>query len=236
MAAKSFELPGVGTVHVYKRRGSRNIRLSVNSDGKIRVTVPAWLPYKAGLTFATQKQAWLTQQKPQGLKNGQRLGKHHSLQFIVQEDGQPRTQLKSTEAIVYHQATTPADQLQALAQKVSQRALRQEAEQLLPQRLAQLAAQHHFSYQSVSCRHLKSRWGSCDSKQRITLNYYLMQLPWNLIDYVIIHELAHTQELHHGDSFWALVASCLPNYKTSRQQIKHYQPSVLLPKSTTSMP
>ncbi|MEO8784935.1 MAG: hypothetical protein ABI221_01225, partial [Candidatus Saccharimonadales bacterium] len=102
MSAKSFELPGVGTIHVYKRRGSRNIRLSVNSDGKIRVTVPAWLPYKAGLKFASQKQDWLSQQKPQGLKPGQRLGKHHVLTFVKQAGGSlDRTQLKPTEAFVY---------------------------------------------------------------------------------------------------------------------------------------
>ncbi len=234
MPARSFELPDIGTVHVYRRHGTKNIRLSVNSDGKIRVTVPVWLPYKAGVAFAAQKREWLARQQAHraDLEHRQRIGKYHTLQFVPQEDSSRiQTRVTATEVRIAYPPHTAPDAIQKAAHAAAQRALRQEAEQLLPQRLAELARQYSFGYASLRIRHLKSRWGSCNAKGEITLNYYLMQLPWELIDYVLIHELVHTRYLNHSRDFWQTVEGCLPNYKERRKALKHYQPSVLAPKS-----
>lgn len=236
MAMRSFSVPDVGTVHIYKRRGSRNIRLSVNSDGKIRVNLPIWLPYRAGIAFAQQKRQWLVSQQKQELLDGQNIGKSHTLQLISDSNASKiNTRLTSCEARVYFPTYAHQELIQGAAQKVAKRALLNQAEELLPGRLQDLANLYGLEYGSLSCRHLKSRWGSCNSKQEITLNYYLMQLPWELIDYVLVHELAHTKEMNHSDSFWQLVDECLPEYKQLRKQLRGYQPSVLLPKSPPSM-
>lgn len=238
MAVKTVELPDIGTVHLYKRKGARHIRLSVNSDGKVRVTLPPWLPYKAGIAFATQKQTWLAEHQTHAndLEPGQRIGKYHTLRFKDTSHGQPQVRVTANEIIVNmagHRVETEA--VQAAAHRGAQRALKTEAEQLLPQRLRELAQKHHFTYASASVRHLKSRWGSCNSRKEITLNYYLMQLPWDLIDYVLIHELSHTQHLNHSAAFWNTVEAALPAYKQRQKLIKEHQPSVLSPKSTRSM-
>lgn len=234
MAHKVFELDNIGTVYVYKRRGAKNMRLSVNSDGKIRVSMPTWLPYQAGLTFAQQKQDWLQgQAKREFFKDGQRIGKYHTLELISkQEILNTKTRLLDTEAVVYYGAGATEDMIQAAAHDVAKRAARAEAEQLLPQRLKTLADKYGFAYNGLSVRHLKSRWGSCSSKHDITLNYYLMQLPWELIDYVLVHELAHTRHLNHSAAFWVVVEDCLPDYKSRRQQLKLFQPSLLAVKSS----
>ncbi|MDQ5972510.1 MAG: hypothetical protein QG553_669 [Patescibacteria group bacterium] len=233
MAHKVFELDNIGTVYVYKRRGAKNMRLSVNSDGKIRVSMPTWLPYQAGLTFAQQKRDWLaTQSQREVFKNDQRIGKYHTLRLISKSEIlNTKTRLLDTEAIVYYGAAATESQIQTAAHDVAKRAAKAEAEQLLPQRLKTLANQYDFSYNALSVRHLKSRWGSCSSKHDITLNYYLMQLPWELIDYVLVHELAHTRHLNHSSAFWATVEACLLDYKKRRQQLKHFQPSLLPVKS-----
>lgn len=233
---RSFSVPDVGTVYIYKRRGSRNIRLSVNSDGKIRVNLPLWLPYKAGISFAMQKKAWLNQQQKQLLEDGQAIGKTHTLQLVL-EDGRSKivTRLKQNEALVYFGSAASQADVQEAAQKVAKRALLYQAEELLPGRLADLATLYGLEYQALSCRHLKSRWGSCSSHQEITLNYYLMQLPWRLIDYVLVHELAHTKKMNHSPEFWQIVGECLADYKLLRKELRGYQPSVLLPKNSSSM-
>src|SRR5213075_157516 len=79
--------------------------------------------------------------------------------------------------------------VQAKAQKAAERALKVEAENLLPQRLKILAERHNFSYKDVKIRKLTSRWGSCSNAKNIRLSYYLIQLPWPMIDYVLLHEL-----------------------------------------------
>ncbi len=229
MASKEFLVPDLGTVTVYKRRGAKNIRLSVNSDGKIRATMPTWLPYQAGLAFVQQKKEWLRSQSQRpAFKSGDRIGKYHTLRIYSKVGiAKVQTRLNDSEAVVYYPLGTTSAEIQDAAHAVCKRAAKAEGEQLLPKRLAELARKHGFAYKDVGIRHLKSRWGSCSSLHNITLNYYLMQLPWELIDYVLVHELAHTHELNHSPQFWLTVQNCLPDYKQRRQQLKNYQPSLL---------
>lgn len=237
MATKQFELESIGIISVHKRKGSKSIRLSVNSDGKVRVTMPTWLPFQAGVTFAAQKKDWLLGQMNHDVfRDGQRLGKYHTLRLLVKPGiSQPQTRLNDTEAIVYYLGSASGPAVQAAAHEVAKRAAKAEADRLLPQRLKELAVKYDFQYKSITIRHLKSRWGSCSSLHDITLNYYLMQLPWELIDYVLVHELAHTKHLNHGTSFWQAVENCIPDYKDRRKRLKNYQPSLLSLKSDPSV-
>ncbi len=102
--------------------------------------------------------------------------------------------------------------------------MRLQAEQLLPNRLASLAGTHGFEYGSISVKQLKGRWGSCDHQKNITLNLFLMQLPWELIDYVLLHELTHTNILRHGPDFWRAMEAVLPAVKNARKTLRAYQP------------
>jgi predicted metal-dependent hydrolase len=115
-------------------------------------------------------------------------------------------------------------EIQSAARKTGIRALRRQAETLLPQRLDQLARQHEFSYRSVAIKQLKGRWGSCDQHANIVLNLFLMQLPWEHIDYVILHELTHTNVLRHGPDFWQAMEKVLPEVKQLRKQLRLHQP------------
>ena len=65
-----------------------------------------------------------------------------------------------------------------------------------------------------------TRWGSCSGKNRLCLSWRLMERPREVIDYVIIHELCHTEHHDHSKGFWALVESFLPNYRALRRELK----------------
>lgn len=97
------------------------------------------------------------------------------------------------------------EKLQAWLRKVIQEALRRNAKIILPPRLYQLSLQHGLTYRSVKINSSSGRWGSCSSSGNINLSCFLMLLPRHLIDYVLLHELAHTREMNHGDAFWALL-------------------------------
>lgn len=229
MAFKQFALDDALNIKVYKRRGSRNIRLSIASTGEVRVSIPTWAPYASGLQFARSRQAWILEQRQDvaPLTDGQLVGKAHHLRFTTDSrDKKPTSRITAGEIIVRYPAELNSDDVavQAVAQKACIRALRQQAQQLLPQRLTTLAARHGFSYNSVAIKQLKSRWGSCDTQKHIVLNLFLMQLPWECIDYVLVHELVHTKVLHHGADFWSTMEANLPNTKALRKQIKSYQP------------
>ena len=70
---------------------------------------------------------------------------------------------------------------------------------------------------SLKIRKYRARWGSCNSKGQISLNYWLMICPDWVIDYVLIHELCHLQHLDHSRQFWQLVHSYFPNVEQAKQ-------------------
>jgi predicted metal-dependent hydrolase len=205
----------------------------VDAEGKVRVTIPFWTPYKAALLFVEQRQEWIAthmqQRSVAQLADGHRIGKYHTLRLVRDSAAERiRTRIGTGTVHVYYPATRHATdvEVQDAARTAAHKALRREGEQLLPQRLRTLAEQHEFEFASVSVRNLKTRWGSCDAKTHITLNFFLMQVPWRLIDYVLIHELAHTRHLNHSVEFWQAVERFLPDYKLRRQELKDHQPSV----------
>ena len=233
MATKIITIPGLGLVQLYKRRGVRSLRLSLQPDGSIRVSLPYWLPYIAATEFALSKKDWILAKRVVSvpLKQGSRIGKAHRISFIADPSRQTAASriTRLGEIRIHHPAQLPASHpdIQKTAEKAAHRALKSQAQKLLPQRLQTLSQQHGFSYKSVTIKRLKTRWGSCSAERHIALNCYLMQLPWHLIDYVILHELLHTQIMAHGPVFWTELEKYLPNVKELRKEIRNYQPALI---------
>lgn len=233
MAFKEFSSPLVGNFRVYKRKGSTSLRLSVNSNGEIRVSQPPWLPYAAGIKFLETKAGWIQQTrgigKSKALEDGTTIGKRHYLRFSPSSTNDKiRTRLIGDEAVVF--LPRLIDSQDSLAQKsarsVAERALRQEGKELLFKRLQELATSYDFTYKTVSLKKLKGRWGSCSNKAHITLNIFLLELPWQLIDYVLLHELIHTKHLNHSPAFWQEFERCQPDAKNLRKQVHAYSPKI----------
>ena len=95
--------------------------------------------------------------------------------------------------------------LQEWLHKVIVEELRRNAKIVLPPRLYMLSMKHGLPYEQLKINSSKGRWGSCSAKKHINLSCYLMLLPSHLIDYVLLHELAHTKEMNHSEKFWALL-------------------------------
>lgn len=232
MAFKTFQLDDLGTVTIYKRRGSRSLRLSILPNGNVRVTIPQWAPYTSGLSFVRSRSQWIKQQQlPRSaiLQDGQVIGIAHRLRFVTDPAvNRVTSRVYNTDIIIRMPASITFDQpaVQATANAAAVRALRKQAEDILPGRLQSLANAHGYSYHSVSIKQLKSRWGSCDSQQNIALNLYLMLLPNELIEYVLLHELAHTRVMQHGPTFWSTMSTLLPDTQQRRKAIKNYRPSL----------
>jgi predicted metal-dependent hydrolase len=232
MAVKKVELEGIGPVTLVKSAQNRSLRLTVTQNG-VRVSMPHWTPYSAGSAFALSQAAWITaelaKQTTRPLENGQRIGKLHYLRFEQILNARPATsRVTGTEVIVgLKPGETSSDSaVQKRARTTAARALKREAELLLPPRLAAAAAAHQLSYDSVTVKSLKRRWGSCDSHRRLTFNLYLMELPWEHIDYVIKHELTHTVHMNHGPSFWELLTTMEPRARVLAKQVRRRQPLV----------
>ena len=90
----------------------------------------------------------------------------------------------------------------------------------LPARAWELAALAGVEVRAVTVRNQRSRWGSCHASGRISLNWRLIHMPPHLIDYVVVHELAHMREMNHSPRFWAVVGGVVPDYAARRREIR----------------
>ena len=97
------------------------------------------------------------------------------------------------------------------------------AQRQLFARLEHFAAEHNLPYKKAAFRCQKTRWGSCSSRNNISLNINLAFLPAHLQDYVLLHELTHTRHKNHGSAFWSqLNKYCSGRAKALAKELKHH--------------
>ena len=93
-------------------------------------------------------------------------------------------------------------------------------------RLEILAAKLGVATPPLTLSNAQSRWGSCNSRGEVRLNWRLLQAPPHIINYVICHELAHLKQMNHSAKFWAVVESLFPNYKLAEKELKALSPQL----------
>lgn len=220
-----------GTITVRRSARATQVRLRVAPDGSLRASMPVYAPMfllkRLIKSSRPQLRKMLEHSLPQtDYSDGQQIGKSHTL--IVRN----ATRLAVTRSKQHITVDLPPSaslhnpEVVKKIREVVISALRLEAKSYLPKRLRYLANQYGFMYEKVRFSHASSRWGSCSSTGTISLNIALMKLPFELIDYVVIHELAHTVEMNHSEAFWALVAKGDPEYKQHRKLLKQETPSI----------
>lgn len=114
----------------------------------------------------------------------------------------------------------PADEA-AVRRKVEQW-YRCQAKLHFLQRIGHYAARMELEIARLSLSSARTRWGSCNARGEIRLNWRLIQAPISQIDYVVVHELAHLAELNHSPRFWAIVECHLPHYRDAHSALRHY--------------
>ena len=93
-------------------------------------------------------------------------------------------------------------------------------------RLEILAAKLGVATPPLTLSNAQSRWGSCNSRGEVRLNWRLLQAPPHIINYVICHELAHLKQMNHSAKFWAVVEQLFPNYKAAEKELKALSPQL----------
>ncbi len=90
----------------------------------------------------------------------------------------------------------------------------------LPQRVAALAPLVGVQPQGLRVRYYKSRWGSCNRRGELQFNWLLMMAPPVVVDYVVVHELAHLRHFNHSPAFWQVVGRVMPDYLRHRAWLR----------------
>ncbi len=211
VSREDFERIGI----VEFRRSARARRLSIylSPHQPVKVILPWHIPFETAYQFVMKKQAWIQrhQVKLHSLKAADTykgdyplVTRNYQVNLIPATSMPIRIALENNVISIYQpseMAITHPD-IQAALKMGLVAAWRREAHQHLPERVTKFAQLGGFRYKNVFIKNLKSRWGSCSTHLNINLNLHLMRLPDELIDYVIWHELVHTQIPYHGAQFW----------------------------------
>lgn len=139
----------------------------------------------------------------------------------------PALSLKQGELHIYmpQRSDLSLPESQQLIKDAIIRVLRMEAKRILPVKTASFARKQGLSYHQIKINSSKGRWGSCSLRKDINFSLFLLLLPEELIDYVVLHELAHTVEMNHSEKFWALLDRfCEGKARILSKEVKKYKP------------
>lgn len=222
-----------GNITIRRSSVATQVRIRLAPDGTLRASLPMHAPMFLVKHLIKNSRDELRQilskSKPEyKFENGIQIGKSHTI--IVQPSNGPDFNVsRRGQKIIVN--LPPSKQINDpdVSRKIRDlviSALRVEAKSYLPKRLSFLAQKFGYNYEKVRFSHASGRWGSYSSNGTVSLNIALMKLPFELIDYIIIHELTHTKQMNHSQVFWTLVESADPQYKLHRRILKSQNPSI----------
>jgi predicted metal-dependent hydrolase len=222
-----------GTITLRRSAKASHVRIRVAPDGRLRASLPLYAPLflvkRLIKTSRTELRAMLNESHPvTHYENGMLIGKSHTL-IVRPVAAKAATARRHGQQLIVSLPAHLTLNDPAVAQVIrdgSIDALRIEAKSYLPKRLAFLAQKSGVIYDKVRFSHASGRWGSCSSNGTISLNIALMKVPFELIDYVLVHELSHTRQMNHSDAFWQLVEQSDPQYRQHRRELKKHTPSI----------
>ncbi len=235
-----LEVEGIGNIKIRRRRGQKSTTLRLSKSGGIVLSTNYSTPLYSLKKFVLENRAWLDEVRDKNglsqeieIVDGQILsaGLTFKLEYSPGLDRPTFKYRKGWDEIIINTSSLADsvrldEQLRDELEKLVIKALRERAQKYLPNRLYEIASMMGTEYSSITIRNTSSRWGSCSSRNDINLSLWLMILPKNLVDYVIIHELAHTRFKNHAKEFWDEVRDYCPGYKELRAKLKKHSSQV----------
>lgn len=152
------------------------------------------------------------------------LGRQYRLKVVECDDDHPR--IKAGWYAVPVAPGLHGQQQRREVRRVLSSSLKEHADLYLPDRLAELCRRLRIGKPSIIVREQRKRWGSCDAIGTLRINWRIVQAPIPLIEYVLVHELAHIEHRGHGRAFWDAVGRWLPDYEERRRRLRDLGPSL----------
>jgi len=234
-SSKTVFMPEIGDVLLSKNKQSKHISIKVKVNGNVKVSLPWRSSFSEAETFLIKKQEWIkdavVKMKQLSVlktvvydKDLNNVTLNHHLEIRIHESNQVLLRVSGNVISVKHPNSIPVSDkaVQDAIKKGILFAMKSEAKKYLPLRLKQLADEKGLTFKRVTIRDAKTRWGSCSHDNNINLSFHLMKVPEHLIDYVILHELAHTIHKNHGRGFWDFLEQLSGNAKLYAREMKKY--------------
>ena len=202
-------------VEITRHRRARRYILRVTAAGVVRVTVPRGASVSGGLAFAAGQADWIAAE----------WGRRHARAewrcgTLVWYRGTQHPIACTHGVVTCGPAVLQIDDGTVDLRAVFHARWRAEAASELPERCVALGAPHALRPARVHVRNQQSRWGSCSSRAHIALNWRLLQMPVEVADYVMLHELVHLEHPNHSPRFWRRVAVVCPWWRSAERWLR----------------
>ena len=230
-----MQIADVGRIQFIKSRRAKHISITIKPFREVRVSVPMQVSFAEAENVVRKKVDWIKKHQTK-IKSAEQKRtvfnestnfrtKKHNLLIRKTDSEEITARISGGEIEVFYPGHLGIEHksVQFFIRKVIEEVLRKEAKQFLPARVNELAAKYNFNYNKVFIKNIKSRWGSCSKKGNVNFSLHLMVLPEELIEYVILHELAHTEEHNHSKNFWAVLNKIYGNAKIVDRKLKDYR-------------
>jgi predicted metal-dependent hydrolase len=210
-------------VDSFKRARRRNLSITIDREARVNVVSPYHLQISEINDFVRSKIDWIEKSKIRVIANKPLIRNYEDGEEFLYL-GVPR-KLKYVSnvnhAIAYlndefHISTN----VKPYAKEYLAKLYKNLAWNYFVPKTYEFAKKYNFKFSTTKISSANSKWGSCSSRGSINLSWRLVMAPEPVIDYVIIHELAHTVEANHSAKFWAIVEKIIPDYKSKRKWLK----------------
>lgn len=229
MPPPNAPLPEIDEIIRSKRR---SFSLEIKPDGRLIVRAPDTATEKQVKAIVAQKTSWILQTQakvarrfpaaqPKTFTPGD-LFWYLGEQYPLQLTGRKRPPLELDG--VFLLSSTAQDR----AKDVFIKWYREETRQITESLIEKYTGQYHFKVSQVTITSARTRWGSCSGRNNLNFTYRLSMAPLHVIEYVVVHELAHLKVRNHSSAFWKEVNAIWPNYQRDRKWLQQNGPLLTL--------
>lgn len=208
------------------RSNRKTFAIEIKPDGRLIVRAPDRASQKQIQAIVDQKTDWIIKNKAKisrkyaavkskAYQHGESfwyLGEQYALQLTSRQ--KPLLTLDGS----FHLAR----KAQSQAKAVFIEWYREETRAITRDIIKAYTEKYHFKVGQVRINSARTRWGSCSSKNNLNFTYRLCMAPLSVVEYVVVHELAHLKERNHSKAFWNTVAALKPDYQQDRQWLKRH--------------
>lgn len=219
---------------IYSSR--RTLGISILHDGSVKVRVPRRTPLRTIERLIRKKASWILKHtnncRNNLSKKTVRLYADGEIHMFRGKESVLKIERSEKTYCMFHNGTIgigmPGDTSPDKVKILLHRGYSSAANSIFPEMLNMVLKKHanqNFKPEILAIRKMKSRWGSCTNRGKITLNSELIRLPDQYIEYVITHELCHLRHHNHGSGFYALLSELFPDWKKIRAEMRSYMES-----------
>lgn len=215
------------------RTSRRSISIQISRTKGLVVRAPLSVPEDIVHAFVKRKSEWI--RKHTMRYDEQKIQENHTLHYLGQPHAYKYDPLQKEPLVHSEGLFTFSEQVRDGSSEcgVLEIWYRKQARAYLDKRVRHYAEKYGFRYGTVRITGALSRWGSCSFRNNINFPWRLLMAPPEVVDYVVVHELAHTVHKNHSPRFWRLIESIIPDWRQHRVHLREEGWKYALPKIGT---